>query len=89
MRICRNLCVLLNPDRHLKLPGMTTIFTDRAQSLLDTMRAGDKAIFALINDSAIVVLSDIQAGQQDGVIPKRDGIKRPAKFWERQGSVSK
>jgi len=49
---------------------MTLIFTDKAQSLLDRIRAGDKVKFALINDSAIVVLSDIQAGQQDDLIPK-------------------
>ena len=53
----------MNLDRHLKLPAMTLIFTDKAQSLLDRMQAGDKAKFALINDSGIVVLPDIQAGQ--------------------------
>ena len=49
---------------------MTLIFTDKEKSLLDRMRAGDKARFALINDSAIVVVSGIQAGQQDDLRSK-------------------
>ena len=63
MCIYRNLCFLLNPDWHLKFPGITIIFTDEQKSLLDKMQVGYKGKFAFINDRGIVVPADIQAGQ--------------------------
>ena len=49
--------------KHMDMPGMTMVFSVKDKTMLDTVKAGDKVQFMVVEEGGKMTVTQIQAGK--------------------------